>query len=157
MGGSLFRYAYLVTILFLVLSGFGQMPIFKRYYIADIPGFGWLAQFLVTHYLHYLFAIMLLVLATYGVAGYFLEGKRRFKITLSGYIRSMVLLGLVATGMLLVVRNLPGSGFASGFIIFLDLAHLGMVMALLASGFLCVVLKKRWVIESQGVINKERI
>jgi len=33
---------YLITVIFLVLSGFGQMPIFKRYYIADIPGLGWL-------------------------------------------------------------------------------------------------------------------
>jgi hypothetical protein len=47
------RYVYLITVLFLTLSGFGQMPIFKRYYIADIPGFGWLAQFYVTHYIHY--------------------------------------------------------------------------------------------------------
>ena len=38
------RYVYLITVFFLTLSGFGQMPIFKRYYIADIPGFGWLAR-----------------------------------------------------------------------------------------------------------------
>ena len=48
------RYFYLLTVLLLTLTGFGQMPIFKRYYIADIPGFGWLAQFYVTHYIHYL-------------------------------------------------------------------------------------------------------
>jgi len=49
------RYLYLITLFFLVLTGFGQMPVFKRYYIADIPGLGWLAQFFVTHYMHYLF------------------------------------------------------------------------------------------------------
>ena len=34
------RYVYLITVFFLTLTGFGQMPIFKRYYIADIPGLG---------------------------------------------------------------------------------------------------------------------
>ena len=28
------RYVYLITIFFLTITGFGQMPIFKRYYIA---------------------------------------------------------------------------------------------------------------------------
>ena len=50
---------------FLVLTGFGQMPIFKRYYIADIPGLGWLAQFYVTHYLHYLGGAIILLLTGY--------------------------------------------------------------------------------------------
>jgi len=34
------RWIYLTTTFLLVLTGFGQMPIFKRYYIADIPGLG---------------------------------------------------------------------------------------------------------------------
>ena len=38
------RYFFLATVFFLTLTGFGQMPIFKRYYIADIPGLGWLAD-----------------------------------------------------------------------------------------------------------------
>jgi hypothetical protein len=60
-------YVYLITVFFLTLTGFGQMPIFKRYYIADIPGFGWLAQFYVTHYIHYLGAILILALVTYMI------------------------------------------------------------------------------------------
>jgi hypothetical protein len=135
--------------LFLTLSGFGQMPVFKRYYIADIPGFGWLARFFVTHHLHYLFAIMLLVLSAYALVDYFIYGKRRIMVTLSGYFRAGVIIGLVITGLLLVMRNLPGSAFSSGFIIFLDLAHLGLVMTLLGTGFLFVILKKRWVIERE--------
>ena len=40
---TIVRYFYLMTVFFLTLTGFGNMPIFKRYYIADIPGLGWLA------------------------------------------------------------------------------------------------------------------
>ena len=71
------RYVYLITVFFLTLSGFGQMPIFKRYYIADIPGFGWLTQFFVTHYIHYLGAILILALATYMISDYLILQKKQ--------------------------------------------------------------------------------
>ena len=56
-GKKALRWAYILTLFVMVLTGFGQMPIFKRYYISDIPGMGWLAKFYVTHYIHYLGAI----------------------------------------------------------------------------------------------------
>ena len=125
------RYAYLITVFFLTLTGFGQMPIFKRYYIADIPGLGWLAKFYVTHYLHYLFAILLISLTSYVVTEYLIINRKRIKISISGFIRGALVSGLVVTGILLVIRNLSGSGFWPEFIIFLDLSHLGLVVALL--------------------------
>ena len=48
------RYLYVLTVFFMALTGFGQMPIYKRYYLSDIPGFGWLAEFFIIHYIHYL-------------------------------------------------------------------------------------------------------
>ncbi len=137
---------YGVVIIFLTLSGFGQMPIFKRYYIADIPGLGWLAKFFVTHYIHYLAAIFFLAAAAFLVTDYLISAKNRFKITASGRLRVGLLAGIVLTGGLLVVRNLSGSGFSPGLIIFLDLAHLGLVMAFLATSAACLGLKKRWTI-----------
>ncbi len=141
---SIVRYTYLITVLFLALSGFGQMPIFKRYYIADIPGLGWLAQFYVTHYIHYLFAILLIGLTSYVIAEYLFMNRKRIKIAISGYIRGALVFGLVITGILLVTRNLAGSGLPPGFIVFLDLAHLGLVMVLLMAGLYCIILKKKW-------------
>jgi hypothetical protein len=140
----LIRYVYLITVFFLVLTGFGQMPIFKRYYIADIPGFGWLAQFYMTHYLHYLAAILILALVTYWIIDYLILQKKRMRLTASGYARSAILAGIIVSGLLLVVRNLEGNGFGSGFIIFLDLAHLGLVLTFLIVATYCFVRKKRW-------------
>ena len=54
------RYLYLLTVFFMSLTGFGQMPIYKRYYLSDIPGFGWLANFWTTRYVHYVGAALLL-------------------------------------------------------------------------------------------------
>jgi len=138
------RYAYLITVFFLTLTGFGQMPIFKRYYIADIPGLGWLGKFYVTHYMHYFFAILLLAITLYIVTDYLLIQRKRLKITKSGYIRGILVAGIVITGILLVIRNLAGSGLSSGFIIFLDLSHLGLVIALLTVGLYSLVFKRQW-------------
>jgi len=138
------RWMYLATGFFLVLTGFGQMPIFKRYYIADIPGLGWLAEFFVTHYIHYLGAIVLLALAAYMVADYLMSKRNSWNLTASGYVRIALLTGLLVSGALLVIRNLTGSSLTAGFIIFLDLTHLGLVMVFLFVSLYCLIFKKHW-------------
>jgi len=138
------RWIYLTTTFFLVLSGFGQMPIFKRYYIADIPGLGWLAEFLVTHYIHYLGAIVLLALIAYLAADYLILKRNSRRLTASAYIRLVFLTGILVSGGLLVIRNLTGTHFSSEFIIFLDITHLGLVVALLIVSLYCLIRKKHW-------------
>jgi hypothetical protein len=90
------------------LTGFAQMPIFKRYYIADLPGLGWLAQFYTTYWLHYVSAIAFLAIAAYLMTDYFLLKRKSRRITFFGYVRGIMLLIILATGALLVYRNLPG-------------------------------------------------
>ena len=141
---SIIQYFYLITVFFLTLTGFGQMPIFKRYYIADIPGLGWLAKFYITHYMHYLFAILFIAIISFITTEYLLNKRKNIKIIVSGYIRGAIILGLVITGVLLVIRNLAGSNFTPDFIIFLDLSHLGFVIMLLMAGLYCAVYKKGW-------------
>ena len=138
------RYVYLITVFLLTLTGFGQMPIFKRYYIADIPGFGWLAQFYVTHYIHYLAAILILALVAYMIVDYLILQKKHLRLTASGYLRGAILAGILVSGIFLVIRNLAGSQFGPGFIIFLDLAHLGLVMTFLMVAAYCLIFKKQW-------------
>jgi len=138
------RWIYLTTTFFLVLSGFGQMPIFKRYYIADIPGLGWLAEFFVTHYIHYLGAIVLLALIAYLAADYLVLKRNSRRLTASGYIRLVLLTGILISGGLLVIRNLTGTHFSFEFIIFLDITHLGLVVALLIVSLYFLIRKKHW-------------
>jgi hypothetical protein len=139
------RYVYLITVFFLTLTGFGQMPIFKRYYIADIPGLGWLAQFYVTHYIHYLGAVLILALVSYLIIDYLFLQKKRIRLTASGYVRGTILVGILVSGIFLVLRNLSGGRFVPEFIIFLDIAHLGLVMTFLIVAGYCMVYKRRWV------------
>ncbi len=139
------RYVYLITVFLLTLTGFGQMSIFKRYYIADIPGLGWLAHFYVTHYIHYLAAILFLALAAYMVVDYLILQKKHLRLAASGYVRGAILAGILVSGLLLVIRNLSESRFAPEFIIFLDLAHLGLVMSFLLVTLYCRIRKRPWV------------
>ena len=138
------RWLYLTTTFFLVLTGFGQMPIFKRYYIADIPGLGWLAEFFVTHYIHYLAAVLFLAFASYMMVDYLVLKRKSRKMTATGYVRTALIAGILASGLFLVVRNLAGSNLSSDFIIFLDLCHLGMVMTFLFVSLYCLIFKKQW-------------
>jgi len=138
------RWFYLLSVLLLALTGFGQMPIFKRYYIADIPGFAWLGEFFVTHYIHYLAAVLFIAFSAFMLIDYLLSKRRLRRMTATGYLRGALLAGILASGIFLVVRNLAGSGFSSGFIIFLDLCHLGLVMAFIFVSLYCLIFKKQW-------------
>jgi len=51
----------------LIVSGFGQMPMYKRYKIADLPGLGWTADYSITILIHYLAAAVLILAVTYHV------------------------------------------------------------------------------------------
>ena len=135
---------YLLTIFFITLSGFGQMPIFKRYYIADIPGLGWLAKFYITHYIHYICAALIIGITSYAATDYLLLARKKLKLTVTGYFRVALIAGLIATGIFLVIRNLEGYNFPHNFIIFLDLSHLALVMLFLFTSLYCLIAKKKW-------------
>jgi hypothetical protein len=148
-------YVYVFTIVMLTLTGFGQMPIFKRYYIADIPGLGWLAQFYVTHYMHYMGAILLLGIAGYVMARYLAFEKKDLTLTVSGTIRVILLLLLTATGILLVLRNFSGMTLPPGLIILLDISHLFLVMLLLGVTGISIVSKQPWMVAKPAARETE--
>lgn len=141
-------YIYLLTMFFITLSGFGQMPIFKRYYIADIPGLGWLAKFYITHYIHYICAAIIIGITSYAAADYLLLARKKLKLTFAGYLRAALVTGLIITGILLVIRNLEGYIFSHNLIIFLDLSHLTLVMLFLFTSLYCLIFKKKWTRDS---------
>jgi hypothetical protein len=144
------KYVYIATLFLLALSGFAQMPIFKRYYIADIPGLGWLDQFYTTHFLHYLGAAVILGLAAHALAGFFLTGRKRFAISASGLARGALLAGIFISGIFLVVKNSLFAPFSPSVIIFMDLFHLGLVMLFFLYALFCLIAKKGWIRDNKS-------
>ncbi len=126
MQNRLLKYVYRFSVFMLIITGFAQMPVFKRYYVADIPGFGWLAQFYTTHLLHYCFSILFLFCIFWYAALYI--GEKKCMPPISRIIQAAVYGGLVVSGFILVVKNFPVYLFPENFIILTDLVHLGLVI-----------------------------
>lgn len=122
--------AWKLAVFVLALSGFAQMPIFKRYYIADLPGLGWLADFYFTHKMHYVAAAVLLGMAAWLLTGWLLRRTRRWKVTPGGWVRLVLMAGIVVTGAVRMLKNQPGVSFSPELTMIVDWAHLGFVMLL---------------------------
>ena len=138
-------YGYGIIFFLITLSGFGQMPIFSRYYIASIPGLGWLGEFYVTHILHYAAAGTLIALAVYVIFDFIVNGAGLKRLTRSGFLKIGIIAGLMISGCLMVIKNLPGIYWGHTAVIVLDLTHLGLCMALLIVSLYTLILKKKWV------------
>jgi hypothetical protein len=138
------RRLYPPTLGIMALTGFGQMPIYKRYYASDLPGLGWLADFYVTRNVHYIGAAVLLALLCYAAADFLLLRRGRARLSPSGWLRGALLAAVAVSGVFIVVKNFPYVHFSDRFIIGLNLFHIGAVMALLASSLAFRVMKKKW-------------
>lgn len=72
------RFTHWVTaasIFILLFTGFGQMPIYKRYYVDQLPGLAWSSNFFTTLNIHYMAAIVLIFISFY-YATHLLAGKK---------------------------------------------------------------------------------
>jgi len=142
--GKGLKRVYLLIMIGMGFTGFGQMPIFKRYYIADIPGMAWSADFYFTHFLHYLGAILLLALIAFFISDYLIQGRRQYRLTGASYVRIALMAGLVVTGIFRVLKNLPDVVFSPGFTLVIDISHLGFMMAFMAAALFFMWKKKGW-------------
>jgi hypothetical protein len=143
---TLLKPIYLILVFMMGVTGFGQMPIYKRYYIADIPGLTWIAEYYVTHYMHYIGAIMLLVLIVYGIVVYLGLMRKSMKLTWAAYIRIALLAAIVTTGIFRVLKNLPDVVFSPGFTMFIDLAHLTFMVLFMIFGIIFIITRHGWLI-----------
>lgn len=132
-------FVLLVTVL--TVSGLAQMPIFKRYYVADLPGLGWLAEFWVTHQLHYMAAAGLLVWLGAVLIRWFGVWRGRFQVTALGWVRIVLLAGIVGSGVLRIYKNQPGVAYSPDCTLAVDWMHLGLA-ALLGATALAAVLTR---------------
>jgi len=143
----LLRWAFGILIAVMAFTGFGQMPIYKRYYISAIPGMAWSADYHVTLFIHYLGAVLLICLLAYAITGHALLKGRAARITPAGYVRAAILAGLVVTGVFRVLKNLPDVDFSPAFTRVVDLSHLGFMMIYGAAALLFWRMRARWVAE----------
>ncbi|MEW6622087.1 MAG: cytochrome b/b6 domain-containing protein [Bacillota bacterium] len=51
----------------LFFSGFGQMPIYRRYGLVNVPGFAWADNFVINSQIHYAAALVLIAAVVYHI------------------------------------------------------------------------------------------
>ena len=154
--GRTLRWVYGLTLAVLVFTGMGQMPIYKRYGISDLPGMEWAADFYATVLIHYAAAALLLGLLAYGAAEHLLSRRKAFRVTVSGYVRGGLLAGLALTGTVNVMLNRTPGLFGSGLDLWLILSHLALAMAFLVTALVTLVGRRAWVVRRAGTCSADR-
>lgn len=125
-----FRLLFAATVTLLAFTGFGQMPLYGRYSLTSVPGLGWAGDFYFTHLLHYGGAAVLMGLMGYACVHFMGLFARRSRLTPSGWLRLALYAGVVATGVLRVLKNQPNIFFSPMTVLAVDWAHLGLAMLL---------------------------
>ncbi len=135
---------YRITICVIVFTGFGNLPLWKRYYIADIPGFGWTGDFIVNLQVHYVAGSLLLFLAAYFLVARVFPGKSGFRLTKTGVVRVAMLWLVLITGVFMAFKNLSGAHFSFTGSALLTLVHLISASLFTVFSLGCLVARKRW-------------
>ena len=136
------RRLYLLALIVLAFTGFGQMPIFKRYYVADIPGLAWSADFMVTLVIHYIAAAVFLALCSYFILNYLVN--RSYWSQRRGVIfRTVAFSGIILTGAIKVIKNIHGVYISPPVVLITDLAHFGFVMFFLIGSLVSIILYRK--------------
>ncbi|MFA9393281.1 MAG: hypothetical protein ACERJ1_00990 [Halodesulfovibrio sp.] len=132
---NIIRRLWVPLMALMAITGMGQMPIFKRYYIADIPGLAWLGQPFTVHWVHYIGAAVLMFIIAWFVT---LWIAKQPKLTTSGILRIVLLALLVVTGYVRVMKNLPDVHFSPMITMLIDWSHLLFAMLLGIAAVWCV-------------------
>lgn len=132
-----------------VFTGFGNMPLYKRYYIADIPGLGWSGDFFTNLHVHYIAGSLLLAAAVYGGVRFWFERKEGLRLTRSGAVRAAVLFLALVSGVFMALRNLPGIDYPFYAHAGLNFLHMSVALVFMVLGIGCVVARCRW-LHKQG-------
>ncbi|CCO22366.1 hypothetical protein [Maridesulfovibrio hydrothermalis] len=130
MNNIMFARFFKISVFVMALTGVAQMPIFKRYYIADIPGMGWLADYYITNKIHYIFGAVLLFMVTRLITEFVLTRKQESQFTLSGVLRVGLYGAVMVTGVLRVIKNLSAVTMDPYTVMLIDWTHLGFAALL---------------------------
>jgi len=115
-----------LTVFALAFTGFAQMPIFARYYLADVPGFAWTADYYFNHVAHYILAIVLLAILGWRLP----RLLQRSTWSSMDVAVGLCWIAIVLTGMVRVMKNQPESYFSPTLVMWVDWGHLFFVMLL---------------------------
>ena len=141
----LVRLLYTIAVAAALFTGFGNMPLWKRYYVADIPGLGWSGNFFINVNVHILAGSLLMALAVYVVIGALAVGHRDGgRLTFFGKTKGALLAVALATGILMVVKNLPGVSFSMQALMIFNFTHMAAAVLFLLASLAALIFRQPW-------------
>lgn len=139
--------AFIALVVVILFTGFGNMPLWKRYYIADIQGLRWAGHFYRNVQVHYVAGALLLALAAYFLVAYAFLRYQGVRLTKSGAVRAMLLSLALITGIIMAVKNLPGINFPVELLVAFNLSHMGSAVFFMLVSIGAFFARKPWVVE----------
>jgi len=142
--GKGLRWLYGAAAVIVLFTGFGNMPLWGRYYIADIPGLGWSGNFYINLQVHLFAGAVLLGLALYFLIVYVYSKRDEFRISLSGKIRVALLLLALLSGLIMAARNLSEVRFTYEFQVGMTFFHMGAALTFMIASIACLIARCKW-------------
>ncbi len=138
------KWIYALAALMALFTGFGNMPLYGRYYLADLPGLMWAGDFIINVLVHYVFGAVLLALAVYFLALYLLIRGRGWRLSKSGIAQAVALVLVLSSGLIMGVKNFSGVIFDLPLLITMNFYHLGAAMLFAVVAFGGLLTRKPW-------------
>ena len=141
----LLKVLYGIAAVAALFTGFGNMPLWGRYYVADVPGLGWSGDFFINVNVHILAGSLLLAIGAYALTAYLLENRSHtVGLTRSGRIRVCLLALALTTGILMVIKNLPGVHFPMAMLMIFNLSHMAAAMLFMIAALAALIFRHPW-------------
>jgi hypothetical protein len=142
-GNGLMRWGFAAAAVVALFTGFGNMPLYGRYYIADIPGLQWSGDFIANLKVHFVAGAALLAIAAYRLVGIIMTRKAADGVTFMEKLVGGALAFVVATGVVVTVKNFPGVTPGLKTMLGINFLHLGAAMAFAVVGVLGLVVRPK--------------
>lgn len=140
----LLLWLYRICAVLAIFTGFGNMPLYGRYYVGDVPGLGWSSNFMVNVQVHYVAGAVLIALGIYAAILYARLRAEGLRLTKSGMLRVIFLFLALASGGVMAVKNLPFVAVDFPLMPILNFFHLFGAMIFMLFSLGCLISRARW-------------
>ncbi|MDY6905072.1 MAG: hypothetical protein SWH61_10335 [Thermodesulfobacteriota bacterium] len=135
---------YAGLVILTAFTGFGNMPLYKRYYVSNLPGLSWTSDFLINVRVHYIAGSFLLAIGIYFLVLYLFSSRSHLQLTVTGRLRALFLALSLFSGMIMAFKNLPSVTFSFGWLVGMNFLHMGTAMVFVFLSLGCFIARARW-------------
>jgi len=133
------NWLFTAALLVALFTGFGNMPLYGRYYIADIPGFQWSGNFIANLKVHLVTGALLLAIAAYSLVGLARQNDKWREFPLHRKLLHIAVALALASGLLAVLKNFAFLNPGLALNMTITFFHLGSAVLVAVVGGLTLV------------------